>query len=64
MNQIIQPKYDGDDIYEWNIDGVSDHQVLNILQEMIMTFMAYKSRGNLDQSIWTHLVAGFTGQLK
>ena len=41
MNQIIQPKYDGDGIYEWNIDGVSDHQVLNILQEMIMTFMAY-----------------------
>ena len=46
-SQIVQSKYDGDDIYEWNIDGVSDHQVLNILQEMIMTSTAYKSRGNL-----------------
>ena len=26
-NQIVQSKYDGDGIYEWNIDGVSDHQV-------------------------------------
>ena len=46
-SKIVQSKYDGDDIYEWNIDGVSDHQVLNILQEMIITFIAYKSRGNL-----------------
>ena len=46
-SQIVQSKYDGDVIYEWNIDGVSDHQVLNILQEMIITFIAYKSRGNL-----------------
>ena len=30
-NQITQSKYDGDGIYEWNIDGVNEHQVLNIL---------------------------------
>ena len=63
-SQIVQSKYDGDDIYEWNIDGVSDHQVLNILQEMIITFIAYKSRGNLDPTICFHLIAGFIGQLK
>ena len=64
MSQIVQSKYDVDDIYEWNIDGVNDHQVLNILQEMIMASMAYKSRENLDPAICFHLIAGFTGQLK
>ena len=63
-SQIFQSKYDGDDIYEWNIDGVSDHQVLNILQEMIMASTAYKSKGNSDQTMSTHLITGFTGQLK
>ncbi|KAL6338889.1 hypothetical protein AAG906_024040 [Vitis piasezkii] len=63
-SQIVQSKYDGDDIYEWNINGVSDHQVLNILQEMIMASTTYKSRGNSDQTICTHLIARFTGQLK
>ena len=50
-SQIVQSKYDGDDIYEWNIDGVSDHQVLNILQEMIMVSTAYKSRGSVHTSL-------------
>ena len=63
-SQIVQSKYDGDDIYEWNIDGISDHQVLNILQEMIMASTTYKSRGNSDQVICTHLIVGFTSQLK
>ena len=63
-SQIVQSKYNGDDIYEWNIDGVSDHQVLNILQEMIMASTTYKSRENSNQSICTHLIAGFTCQLK
>lgn len=25
-SQTVQSKYDGDDIYEWNIDGVNEHQ--------------------------------------
>ena len=64
MNQIVRSKYDEDGIYEWNIDDVSDHQVLNILQEMIMASIAYKSKENFDHLICVHLVAGFTGQLK
>ena len=31
---------------------------------MIIASTAYKSKGNLDQAICTHLIAGFTGQLK
>ena len=63
-SQIVQSKYDGDDIYKWNIDGVSDHQVLNILQEMIMASITYKSKENFDYRICVHLIAGFTSQLK
>ena len=63
-NQITQSKYDEDDIYEWNIDGVSEHQVLNILQEIIMASTTYKSRGNSDHLICVHLIASFTSQLK
>ena len=63
-NQITQAKYDEDDIYEWNIDGVSEHQILNILQEMIIASKAYKSRGNSNHLINVHLIVGFTDQLK
>ena len=63
-NQITQSKYDEDGIYEWNIDRVSEHQVLNIFQEMIMPSIAYKSRGNSNHLISVHLVIGFTSQLK
>ena len=64
MNQIVRSKYDEDGIYEWNIYGVSEHQILNILQEMIMTSITYKSRGNRDHHISVHLIAGFIDQLK
>lgn len=63
-SQIVQSKYYGDDIYEWNIDGVNEHQILNILQEMIIASTAYKSKGNSNHSIAKHLTVGFTGQLK
>ena len=64
INQIIQSKYDGDGIYEWNIDGVSEYQILNILQEMIMVSIAYKAKENTDHMISRHLIVGFTSQLK
>ena len=59
-NQITQSKHDGDDIYEWNIDGVSEHQILNIFQEKIMASTTYKSRENSDHLISVHLIIGFT----
>ena len=31
---------------------------------MIMASTAYKSKGNSDQTMSTHLITGFTGQLK
>ena len=56
--------YDGGSIYEWNLDGKSELQILNILQEMGMAMNAYKIK-KLDEKHATRLlIAGFTGQLK
>ena len=57
-------RYDGDAIYEWNLDGLSEYQILNFLQEMTMAAGAYRIKGNNDQSIVNIIIAGFTGQLK
>ena len=64
MNKEIKSKYDVDDIYEWKIEGVSEYQILNILQEMIMASTAYNAKGNTDHLISRHLIVGFIGQLK
>ena len=64
MKKEIKSKYDVDDIYEWKIEGVSEYQILNILQEMIMASTAYNAKGNTDHLISRHLIVGFTSQLK
>ena len=56
--------YDGTSIYEWNIDGKSEYEILNTLQEMGMAKMAYKVKNITEQDIASLLITGFTGQLK
>ena len=57
--------YDGTSFYEWNVDGQSEHQILNLLQQMLMAANAYKLRNNnSDHSAANALVIGFTGLLK
>lgn len=52
-------------IYEWNIDGLTEYNILNVLQKMTMISMAYKTKGGAsDHAIAQVLVAGFTGQLR
>jgi len=51
-------------VYTWNIDGKSEHEIPNTLQEMTMAITAYKAR-NLDprnQAIG--IINGFQVQLK
>lgn len=57
-------KYDGKSLYEWNIDGKAEYEILNTLQEMGMARLAYKIRNADEKTIATLLVSGFTGQLK
>ncbi|GKB03945.1 MP domain-containing protein [Tanacetum coccineum] len=54
----------GTEIYEWNIDGQTEHQISNLLQEMTMAANAYKAHKNNELQIVQHLIAGFTGTLK
>ena len=35
-NQNVQNSYSANAIYEWNINGVSDYNILKILQQMAM----------------------------
>ncbi|XP_022933349.1 uncharacterized protein LOC111440658 [Cucurbita moschata] len=51
--------------YEWNIDGLSDYLIMNVVNEMMMAAGAYKlQRHKSDHQIAQVLVTGFTGQLK
>ena len=36
--------YFGDGIYEWNIDGRSEYEIMNLLQEMGMALWPIKQR--------------------
>ncbi|GJT94128.1 hypothetical protein Tco_1082973 [Tanacetum coccineum] len=63
-NTLSQAHYSGNEIYEWNIDGQTEHQISNLLQEMTMAANAYKVHKNNELQIVQHLVAGFTGTLK
>ena len=60
---IFQTKYNANTIYEWNIDGMSEYNILNVLHSNV-----YKTLNQncliSDFSIANLLIAGFTGQLK
>ena len=61
----VQNKYSSDAIYEWNIDGVSEQNLINILTQMVMLANTYKTIPDTsDHSVAYLLIAGFTGQLK
>lgn len=38
-------RFDGESLYVWNIDGVPEFQVVNILNEMLMAASAYETLG-------------------
>ncbi|KAL4628609.1 hypothetical protein ACB092_05G252200 [Castanea dentata] len=51
-------------IYEWNIDGMSECEIINLLHEMTLLTNVYKNHGKHDHQIAHLIVTGFTGQLK
>ncbi|KAH6823414.1 hypothetical protein C2S53_000152, partial [Perilla frutescens var. hirtella] len=62
---ISQSRYNDSSIYEWNIDGLTEYNILNTLQQMTMAANAYKTqKGTHDKTIAELLIAGFSGQLK
>jgi len=62
---ISEHKYNASSLYEWNIDGMSEYNILNTLQQMTMTANAYKTQtGTSDKAIAELLIVGFSGQFK
>ena len=53
-----------DKIYEWNIDGLSEQEIINKMGHMSMVGIAYMNNHNLDHhEIIDLLVTGFSGSL-
>ena len=46
-NQYTQASYTSGTIYEWNIDGMTEYNILTKLQEMTMVSTAYKLNNRL-----------------
>ncbi|KAH9653688.1 hypothetical protein KPL70_027479 [Citrus sinensis] len=62
---LNQSRYNTSSVYEWNIDGMSEYNILGLLQQMTMAANAYKTQsGTSDKAIAEIIIAGFTGQLK
>ena len=46
-NQNVQNSYSANAIYKWNIDGVSDYNILKILQQMVMVANVDRTKQNV-----------------
>jgi len=55
--------FDGNGITEWNIDGMTDHQILRKTHEITMAATAYSVKHTEEQTIKL-IISGFTGILK
>ena len=53
--------FDGSSVHQWNIDGKSEHEILNTLQEMIMACATYKAKKFKGREAATAMIIGFTG---
>ncbi|KAG5594765.1 hypothetical protein H5410_035997 [Solanum commersonii] len=56
--------YSGSEIYEWNLDGLTDRQLNILVHRMLMYATICKSVNNTDMTICKMIIAGFTGQLR
>ena len=55
--------YSNDFIYDWNIDGLSEHEILNVLRQIVMASTAYLIDGD-DHNIVQLILARLSGTLK
>ena len=65
IQPIEQSRFNSSSVYDWNIDGISEYNILSFLQNMTMAANAYRTQiGNEDKTVAELLIAGFSGQLK
>ena len=55
--------YSNDFIYDWNIDGLSEHEIFVVLRQMQMASTAYLTDGD-DHNVVQLIMTGFSGTLK
>ena len=61
---FVNSSYSPDLIYEWNIDEMSEYEIINLLHEMMLLTNVYKNHGKSNHQIAHLTVTSFTGQLK
>ena len=61
---FVNSSYSLDLIYECNIDGMSEYEIINLLHEMTLLTNVYKNHGKQDHHIAHLIITGFIGQLK
>ncbi|RDY00451.1 hypothetical protein CR513_16370, partial [Mucuna pruriens] len=62
--ELIQNSFSGNEISEWNIDGMSDQAILDMTCQMTMAVTTHKTKCCLDKSTALAIIQGFAGQLK
>ena len=61
--QTKQNSYNNYEVYSWNIDGLSEHEILIVLRQMQMAVTAYLTESD-DHNAAQILLTGFTGTLR
>jgi hypothetical protein len=64
LKRGIRASFTSDALYKWNIDGLYEHEILNVLHEMTMVANIYKQDNRSDHQIANCIITGFTSQLK
>ncbi|KAG5585411.1 hypothetical protein H5410_045845 [Solanum commersonii] len=64
MQTYYFPRPTPQDIYEWNLDGLTDRQLTILVHRMLMYATICKSINNTGRTICKMIIAGFTGQLR
>ena len=63
-SQFKTSAFSAEHLYEWNIDGKSEYEILNTLQEIGMLRTVYAKWGMPEPEIAQSIAQGFTGQLR
>ncbi|RDX67418.1 hypothetical protein CR513_53709, partial [Mucuna pruriens] len=61
---LVQNSFSGNEISEWNLDGMSEQAILDLTCQMTMAATAHRTKGCSDKSAALAIIQGFTGQLK
>lgn len=64
VNDWFVKEIDGKSFIEWNIDGMSEHQIKITTKQIFMFTLKAKSNGNTNINIAKAIVNGFLGQLQ